>query len=522
MKWRILAFTVFIVALSCKKEPEPKAVPVVKKFKREMKGLAIDSVAIAQKDSALAVFYRMNSFQTVWYRKENRKAVEDHLQHADRDGLFPEDYRVKELLAFEKKFDDLTEKELVTYDTLLTVSFRKYLRHLAVGKLNPRSLYGDWDLKQRWYDVNTILSGGISGDSLDVIIAQAKPKHDHYHRLEKALEILDEFPKDNLKKISIDGKIKLNDTSEAIIAVKKRLMYWKDLRRQDSLTAVYDVQTYKAVKAFQARHGLSSDGVIGKGTVEALNFSKEARRRQIVANMERWRWFPSTFGEHYIIVNIPGYEMEIVKEGDTVEMKRVVVGKIDRKTPVLTSTFNEVILNPTWTVPPTIAREDLTPAATKNRGYFAFKGITIYNWKGDTIPPEKWNPAKYNSYRYVQRPGDDNALGNVKFNFPNRYTVYLHDTNHREYFTKNKRSLSSGCVRVEDPLPLAEYMIADEKITLDSIQKIVATKTTTRFWLKEKIKIYQLYWTAWSDNGQLIFRDDIYNLDSALYDALRK
>lgn len=487
-----------------------------------MKGLAVDSAAIASKDSALAVFYRMNNFQTVWYRRENRKAVENYLQHADRDGLFPEDYSVKELLAFEKKFDDLTETELVTYDTLLTSSFRKYLSHLAQGKLNPRQLYGDWDLKRTAYDVNTVLSAGISGDSLEIVIQKAKPSHDHYRRLEKALEILDDFPKAKFEKIPETEKIRLNDTNNAIIAVKKRLMYWRDLRRQDSLTPVYDLATFKAVKAFQARHGLSSDGVIGKGTIEALNFSKEARRRQIIVNMERWRWFPRDFGDHYIIINIPGYEMEVVKEGDTVQTKRIVVGKIDRKTPVLTSSINEIILNPTWTVPPTIAREDLTPAATKDRGYFAYKGITIFNWKGDTIRPENWNPAKYNSYRYVQRPGNDNALGNVKFNFPNRFTVYLHDTNHREYFTKNRRSLSSGCVRVEDPLPLAEYIIADEKITLDSINKIVATKATTKFWLKEKIKIYQLYWTAWSDKGDLIFRDDIYNLDAALYEALRK
>jgi murein L,D-transpeptidase YcbB/YkuD len=228
-------------------------------------------------------------------------------------------------------------------------------------------------------------------------------------------------------------------------------------------------------------------------------------------------------GNHYIIINLPDYTLRIVKDNDTIEEKRIVVGKTERKTPVLTSTFNNIVFNPTWTVPPTIIREDLTPAATKNRGYFAEKGITIYNWKGDTVSVEKWNPAKFNSYRYVQKPGNDNSLGNVKFNFPNHYTVYLHDTNHRDFFVKNYRSLSSGCVRVENPLPLAVYMLHDSiRWPLDSINKLIATAKTKVIGLKEKIRIHQLYWTAWSENNELIFRDDIYNLDSGLYDKLRK
>src|SRR5690606_14872867 len=142
-------------------------------------------------------------------------------------------------------------------------------------------LYTDWDLKRNAFEVYTILSAGISGDSLEAIIDKAKPPHDHYKRLEKALAILHEFPNDNVKPIPEVGKIRLNDSASAVIEIKKRLIYWKDLRPQDSLTPIYDAATFKAVKAFQARHGLASDGVIGKGTIEALNFTKERRRRQI-------------------------------------------------------------------------------------------------------------------------------------------------------------------------------------------------------------------------------------------------
>jgi murein L,D-transpeptidase YcbB/YkuD len=198
------------------------------------------------------------------------------------------------------------------------------------------------------------------------------------------------------------------------------------------------------------------------------------------------------------------------------------VGVLTRKTAVLSSTFNTIILNPTWTVPPTILEEDLLPAATKKRGYFASKNITIYDKKNNIVSAWHWNPEKYKNYRYVQTPGDNNSLGNVKFNFINRYSVYLHDTNHRDYFSKSSRSLSSGCVRVENPLPLAQYMLQDRYWTMERICEVIATKKTTTIPLKEKIDIHQLYWTAWMNrDGNMEFRQDIYNLDDELYEKLR-
>jgi len=215
--------------------------------------------------------------------------------------------------------------------------------------------------------------------------------------------------------------------------------------------------------------------------------------------------------------------LRIVKDGDTIERKRVVVGKDKRKTPILSSTFSNIVFNPTWTVPPTILKEDLTPSATSDRSYFAARDITIYDYKGNVVSPEKWNPEKAKGYRYVQAPGHGNSLGNVKFNFPNHYTVYLHDTNHRDYFGRNYRSLSSGCVRVENPLLLAAYMLDDGKNwSLEKIDELIASKKTTSINLKQKIKLHQLYWTAsLTDKGELDFRADIYNLDRDLYKKLR-
>ena len=524
-KYFLIFFLLFLVA-GCKKEKQElqkKAVPI-KTFKNEMKGLAIDSTDLREyKDSLMFIFYKMHGFETVWSKPQLRKSITNILSESAVDGLSPEDYSVKKLQLWENKINSLSKKELIAYDVQFTLSVRKYMRHLWNGKLNPKNLYRDWDLKRNNIDINTMVSEGISGDSLEIVFEKSKPNHLMYKRLKEALAIIDKFPKDNVGKINASDKIVRNDTNNAIINIKKRLVFWKDLKQPDTITEIYDRETFKAVKKFQLRHGLSPDGVIGKGTVEALNYTKEQRKQQIIANLERWRWFPRDFGDHYFIVNIPGYVLEIVKDNDTIEEKRIVVGKIERKTPILTSTFNNVVFNPTWTVPPTILKEDLTPSATKNRGYFAKKDITIYNWKGDTIRAEDWKPEKATSYRYVQSPGDHNSLGNVKFNFPNHYTVYLHDTNHRDFFGMSKRSLSSGCVRVQDPLLLAAYMLDDEKYwPIDSINKLIETKKTKIISLKQKIKIHQLYWTAWSENSDLIFRDDIYDLDAGLYKALRK
>ncbi len=521
-------FTFIVIVLliiGCKKENKQAIKPVeVKMYVNEMKGQAIDSMSLlAFKDSVLYAFYKTHGFETIWSNPKMRVQAIEILSKSADEGLEPEDYKVIKFEKIEKKIDKLSVKELINYDVQISLSLQKYLSHLSNGKVIPRTLYNDWDLKRNYVNINVLLSDGIVGDSIAAVFNNATPTHQTYKSLKDALKIVDGFPKDKVPAIYTgDLKIVKNDSAAAVVDIKKRLIYWGDLNRTDTLTAIYNSETYKAVKKFQSRHGLSADGVIGKGTVSALNFTKQQRREQIIANLERWRWFPRNMSNHYIIVNIPSYILTVVKAGDTIEEKRVVVGKIARKTPILSSTFNSIVFNPTWTVPPTILREDLLPSASKNRNYFMERDITIYDWKNNVVLPESWNPEKYTSYRYVQSPGNQNSLGNVKFNFPNHFTVYLHDTNHRDFFVRSYRSLSSGCVRVEDPLPLAAYLLGDDKRwPIDSIYKVIATKETKIIALREKVKIHQLYWTAWSDNQKLIFRDDIYNLDAALYDALR-
>jgi murein L,D-transpeptidase YcbB/YkuD len=387
--------------------------------------------------------------------------------------------------------------------------------------MNPAYLYRNWDLQQNPIDVNETIAKLLKSDSLDYRINQLKPNHSVYKSLKKALRIINSYPVDDFTPITFENKIVLNDTNPSLIQIKKRLVYWKEMKPMDSLSNIYDSETNEAMRKFQIRHGLAADGVIAKGTIDALNFSRRQRKEQILVNLERWRWFSKDMGNEYIIVNIPDYKLTLVKNSDTMRTHKVIVGRDKRPTPVLSSRLSSVILNPTWTVPPTILKEDVIPAIARNRSYLAQANIKVYNTNGKEVSASNWKLSNAKDYRYVQSPGVFNSLGMVKFLFPNRFSIYLHDTNHRDFFGKQKRSLSSGCVRVEHPLKLAEYLLADE-VSWDAerIAEILESRKTKGVKINNEVKVHILYWTAWSENNRLIFRDDIYNLDNDLYRKL--
>ena len=475
------------------------------------------------KSPSLIAVYKNFEHETIWQSFKKRKIILYELDQASKEGLNPEDYRIKKLNRYEKKFSSLSDKEMVDYDLLLTYYLQKYLYHVSQGKLNPKTMYTDWDLKEKHTDVTKIVLNAYKSIDFHASIDSCKPSHLVYRRLKKALDIINSFPEDTISEIKADIKIVPNDTNAVLLKIKQRLRYWKDLKSTDSLTNIYDTKTQTAVKTFQSRHGLAADGVIGKGTIAALNFSKVRRKQQIIANLERWRWFQSDLGKQYLIINIPDYTLRVVTENDTVRTHKIIVGSTKRKTPVLVSKLSYAVFNPTWTVPPTILKEDVIPATMKNRNYLADKNITVYNADGTIVSANHWKVSKAKSYRYVQSPGTYNSLGMVKLIFPNRFSIYLHDTNHRDYFDKTYRSLSSGCVRVENPLELTAYLLNDTiQYSKEKITEILKNGKTQNVKINTDTFLYLWYWTAWSEGEKLIFRDDIYGLDEELYKKLRK
>lgn len=526
--------------------------------------IKIDSTLISSyNDERLTAFYAHYNNQTAWDNSRYRELLLAEIANAAADGLQPKDYQLASLQSYEGNYANLNDSIRILYDLKLTKNAQLYLYHLSNGKLNPKKIYNDWDVAEKNTDINPILFEALDNGNLTEAIDNCRPKHPMYQKLKNALLLLDKFGDDTkIGLIDLRQRILPNKKSIYIPIIKKRLMYWNDMAVKDTvLSAVYDKNTFDAVKVFQARHGLKADGVIGRGTIEALNFYKSQRREQIVANMERWRWFARDFGKNYLLINIPDYSIVAVKGNDTMQTQRVVVGKDTRKTPILESKISNINLNPNWTVPPTILKEDIYPEAEKDRGTFRKKGLIILNNKNQEISPYSWRKADAGKYKYVQNPGRNNSLGVMKINFPNKYAVYLHDTNHRDYFALHHRSLSSGCVRLEKPLEMAAYIVNDSlkwpikkmadttdishyyklqkekeiklarknaKLLAKNPKLLIEKKTFPKPELKtivvkvsEEILIHQLYWTAWENKGILQFREDIYCLDATLFAKLR-
>lgn len=526
---KISPVLLLILLFSCKKEE--KIVPfenkIIKDTIHNVLIRPINPELLEDTSDSIQLYYQKFNEHEIWYLNENRKDLLNEIKFCDQEGLLPEDYSLARLEAFEKKRNTLSDKQLAEYDILLTQSFEKIALHLFKGKLNPKELYSNWDLNPKEIALSTYLVKAIKEKKIASTFKTLKPNHIVYQLLKKSLITLESFP--NVPFSTIYGskdKIQLNDTLPELVKIKKRLSYWNDYKNQDSIISwVYDSITFKAVKKFQKRHGLIQDGVIGKGTIQALNFTKSDRKSQIIANLERWKWYPNDLGPSYIIVNLPEFKLNYVLQKDTIATHNVVVGTAKRMTPILSSKLSNFVFNPTWTIPPTIIKEDLQPSASKNRSYFTSRRLTIYNSKGEIVNANEWKSNKASSYRYVQDPGYNNSLGLVKFNFPNHHLVYLHDTNHRDYFSKTNRALSSGCIRVENPLQLVKKILVLEnpdKWKGNAIDLILKNKKTKTISVKETVNIHIFYWTSWLENNQLQFRPDIYQLDRDLAEKLRK
>lgn len=286
----------------------------------------------------------------------------------------------------------------------------------------------------------------------------------------------------------------------------------------------YDKFLKHAVERFQVRHGLKMDGVVGPKTRAALNVSPTQRIAQIQINMERWRWLPRTLGTRYIIVNTAAYELAAFEDEQTLFTMWVVIGQEQRQTPVIGGTMHTVIFNPYWTVPLTLVFEDIIPAQLANPGYLKRKGIRVMANLANNIEVDPaqvdWQAYTRDNFPYVLRqdPGPENPLGRVKFLFSNQFEIYLHDTPARRLFEHKQRTFSSGCIRVEDPLQLAGFLL-DGQSDWDEgrIRQALQDHNTLEVSLARRPPVYLLYLTSWVGQDEAVyFFEDVYGRDSAL------
>ena len=285
---------------------------------------------------------------------------------------------------------------------------------------------------------------------------------------------------------------------------------------------LYDAALQSRVEAFQRAHGLSVDGAVGPNTLAMLNQGLAERAETIQMNLERWRWLPHDLGERYLLVNAPQYRLRGYEDGRETLTMDVIVGRESRETPQFSDRMEYLVVNPNWNVPYNIATQDKLPKLRSDPGYFDRLGYVIYNANGQRVSPHSVNWNNYSRghfpFRLVQTPGAQNALGTVKFIFPNQYNVYLHDTDDPSLFAEDARSISSGCIRVSDPRGLARWVTqGDPDLEMREVEAAWESGRTETLYLGEQIPVHIGYFTAWvGEDGKAEFYGDIYGRDRAL------
>ena len=475
-------------------------------------------------------FYTLNNFQTKWLGQHGPNSLYyelvDIIKNSDRYGLRPEEYpiySISERLLTLYQEQPISETEIYDLDAQLTDVFFLFTTHLIEGRIkNTNNGPRVWikgigqgnDVANLWEAVNAKI--------LLEKVEKLHPVGEQYARLLSALEVyraLENAVPDDFPVIHASGKIKPNDVHEAIPLVRRKLALtdWKlDSLRIDSIR--YDEALVSAVKWFQFRHGLEPDGIIGAGTLKFLNQSYKEKTRVIELNLERLRWLPETYGDNYIIVNVPEYKLRVYENHKLGLEMKVIVGSEATATPIFTDTLRYIVFKPTWSVPNSIIRNEIIPRLQKDSAYYSGKNYTFYK-NGTVFDPSSvsWNNQDINSYQYsvVQQPGRDNSLGLVKFVMPNKMSIYLHDTPNHNLFNRTYRALSHGCIRLDDPDKLAEYLLKDQTgWNLDRIDRAMSSQGSQTVFLKKPYAVQLEYRTAWVDDSGLVhFREDIYGHD---------
>ncbi len=488
----------------------------------ETPNITIDSLQTVELPSDVQQFYYNNNYKLGWAESLNRTQLIENLSELIYDGISINKETLEQLKKRNEQYDNLSEKDKIQIDFVFSTAYMQSISKLYNGSINPKKFYGDWEILPKPLNTSATMLLALENHSINVSFDSIRSKQPVYQSLRNKLTSLYQI-NDSVK---IFIKAKLNDTIENLSTTKKHLAFLNLLPDSISIDNIYTSATATAIKQLQQKNAINPSGYIDTTTQKAIYDEEAFVKEKLIVNLERWRWFPRQFSKDYILVNIPAYSLISVANNNTIQKHKVVVGTIERKTPILSSTLSTVVINPTWTVPPTIKKNDLIPKATANRAYFSQHNFTIYDSQGKVISPEKWDPTKGGSYRYVQKGGNGNTLGRVKFLFKNDHAVYLHDTPSQWGFAKDNRSLSSGCVRVEQPFDLVNFIftLLDNSMSKEKIDQVVASQETKNYSAsKVPIDVYLLYWTVNVDNnGIMTFYKDVYNYDTRLYKQLQK
>lgn len=489
--------------------------------------LFLDSVVIEQFISTHAIdnkkaaylrdFYKSRQYQFAWFSK---KGLEEHarsfwnlhnnfLNYSQDSSFYDKQlHRQMEALVSNEQAQTLTPENIRELELLLTEHFFDYAQYAFAGKIDPADL--KWNIPRKKIDPIALLDSLIrrNGENLDTW----EPVNQQYKLLRK--ELLTYY---NIEKeggwpavVMKEKALKQGDSSAAIPQLKQRLRLVGDYSGHDN-SPFFGADLKEAVIQAQKRFGLGEDGVVGSGTLQQLNKPVSERIKQILLNMERMRWMPAQPEGNRLLANIPDYKLHVFEDGKRIHSMKIVVGKAANKTVVFNDKLQYIVFSPYWNVPKSIVRNEILPAIRRNRSYLAQHNMEQTGTQ-DGLPVIR------------QKPGGSNALGRVKFLFPNSYSIYFHDTPAKTLFEQNKRAFSHGCIRLEEPTWLANYLLRNQPEWTESrIQDAMYADEEKWVTLAEPVPVAITYFTAWADSeGKVHFREDIYGHDKELAARLFK
>ena len=505
-------------------------------YPEELLGLGYYDVDCSNQEKWLAAVYHDLGIQPLWVNEngptDQGKLIFAALKSVGVDGLRPDDYGLAKIASL---WESRRADHLARLDIDLTLGLSGYIHDMQEGRLAPRLRYpklfnqaGNLD-----FDPLQALSEARSNGDMAAYLAGLAPGHRHYRALKKELEHYKNIAAQGGWPTILPGNMLYpNDSDNRIPSVRQLLKITGDLTMGPEINLKqYDDELVAAVKKFQARHGLQVDGIIGRRTIAALAVPVEKRIEQILINMERWRWIEHELGLKYVLVDIAGFNLQGVVDDITHLEMRVIVGKRHHETPVFSDTVKYIEFNPFWNITPGIARNEMLEKLRKNSDYLASKHIRLFSsWHTDGVELDPhsidWSQVsrkQISRYKLRQDPGSWNALGVVKFVFPNKYSVYLHDTPVQSLFEKNHRAFSHGCIRLSEPEKLAEFLLAESDAgwSPERIEQVIESGKRKIVRMPKPIPVHLVYQTAWVDkNGALQFSRDLYGRDRHLTQAL--
>ena len=479
-------------------------------------------------------FYEARAFELAWTRDGKPAQVLEALYESRREGLNPDDYDVSAIAAAADRYRanrELNARQLAAMDILMTDSLIRLARHLRFGRVDPTGLYAHWNFRRGDFgpDPLTVLQRAVDAPAAAEFFGEYLRRGPIYEAMREALARYRDIAASGGWPPVPEGPTLRHGMSDSRVPVlAKRLAISGDLpgTAVDPVSFRYTTAIEDGVRLFQLRHGIDVDGQVGPATLRALNVPAAERVGQLRVNLERARWLLNNLDDQLIVVNVAGFRAYLMRNGEIVWETNVQVGNVVTPTPIFRDSMTYLVINPTWTVPYSIATQELLPRIRDNPDYLAVNDYDLVDRNGNAVDPADvdWLRTSARSFPYtiVQRPGPANALGRVKFMFPNEHAVCLHDTPARSLFERAGRAFSHGCIRVQNPLELALLLLEPQGWDRRRIERAVASGKTKTVPLSDALPVLILYWTAAVDlaDGTVRFYEDLYNRDPALLAAL--